>query len=308
MGRTLEITGEKSYGIEEQKRNSNNLTQENTIPWMETRRGAPRCRNPSRAVPSRAIRALRSTSRPDQHGGSFDQPPGTAQQAVGATIPKIYDPRACSLIKTSFLIVLLLISFFKFLELRDFSHFILTKKVSCCGNILWFEKRNTSEYAAGGHRPTRSDAAKHYAIRKSQSKVLLFGILQCFRQLQVIFHTVWRRRVKILILSPPIGDHWRGFNSRSNANPKLIHSLSSAELLAPIGGTLHPRRDMSVTPGKQTPVASRATHTTLHRNVSSGRLQIILYSFFFNVCHTHGFLLGHHLVGAQHGARQKYLI
>ncbi|CAB0005542.1 unnamed protein product [Nesidiocoris tenuis] len=38
--------------------------------------------------------------------------------------------------------------------------FILTKKVSCCGNILWFEKCNTSEYAAGGHRPTRSDAAK----------------------------------------------------------------------------------------------------------------------------------------------------
>ncbi|CAB0019975.1 unnamed protein product [Nesidiocoris tenuis] len=87
--------------------------------------------------------------------------------------------------------------------------------LSCCGNILWFEKCNTSEYAAGGHRPTRSDAAKHYAIRKSQSKVLLFGILHCFRQLQVICHTVWRRRVKILILSPPIGDHWRGSNSRS---------------------------------------------------------------------------------------------
>ncbi|CAA9997610.1 unnamed protein product [Nesidiocoris tenuis] len=32
--------------------------------------------------------------------------------------------------------------------------------LSCCGNILWFEKCNTSEYAAGGHRPTRSDAAK----------------------------------------------------------------------------------------------------------------------------------------------------
>ncbi|CAA9995474.1 unnamed protein product, partial [Nesidiocoris tenuis] len=90
---------------------------------------------------------------------------------------------------------------------------------SCCGNILWFEKCNTSEYAAGGHRPTRSDAAKHYAIRKSQSKVLLFGILQCFRQLQVIFHTVWRRRVKILILSPPIGDHWHGSNSRRVTAP-----------------------------------------------------------------------------------------
>ncbi|CAA9995257.1 unnamed protein product [Nesidiocoris tenuis] len=34
------------------------------------------------------------------------------------------------------------------------------EKVSCCGNILWFEKCNTSEYAAGGHRLTRSDAAK----------------------------------------------------------------------------------------------------------------------------------------------------
>ncbi|CAB0003114.1 unnamed protein product, partial [Nesidiocoris tenuis] len=33
--------------------------------------------------------------------------------------------------------------------------------LSWCGNILWFEKCNTSEYAAGGHRPTRSDAAKH---------------------------------------------------------------------------------------------------------------------------------------------------
>ncbi|CAB0020744.1 unnamed protein product, partial [Nesidiocoris tenuis] len=27
---------------------------------------------------------------------SSDKPPGTAQQAVGATIPRIYDPRACS--------------------------------------------------------------------------------------------------------------------------------------------------------------------------------------------------------------------
>ncbi|CAA9994854.1 unnamed protein product [Nesidiocoris tenuis] len=38
------------------------------------------------------------TSRPDQHGGSFDQPPGTAQQAVGAMISRIYDPRACSFV------------------------------------------------------------------------------------------------------------------------------------------------------------------------------------------------------------------
>ncbi|CAB0009826.1 unnamed protein product, partial [Nesidiocoris tenuis] len=62
---------------------------------------APRCRNPSRAVPSRAIRGPSIndiTSRPDQHGGSSEQPPGTAQQAVGATIPKIYDPRPCSFV------------------------------------------------------------------------------------------------------------------------------------------------------------------------------------------------------------------
>ncbi|CAB0018527.1 unnamed protein product [Nesidiocoris tenuis] len=39
-----------------------------------------------------------------------------------------------------------------------------------------------------------------------------------------------------------------------------------AELLAPIGGTQHPRRDMSVTSGKRTTVASWATHSTLHRH------------------------------------------
>ncbi|CAB0004079.1 unnamed protein product, partial [Nesidiocoris tenuis] len=49
---------------------------------------------------------------------------------------------------------------YDFENLRPARIFILTKKVSCCGNILWFEKCNTSEYAAGGHRPTRSDAAK----------------------------------------------------------------------------------------------------------------------------------------------------
>ncbi|CAA9997864.1 unnamed protein product [Nesidiocoris tenuis] len=62
------------------------------VVWVESRLSRhgdpPRCRNPSRAVPSRAIRALRSTSRPDQHGGSSDQPPGTDQQTVGATIPR----------------------------------------------------------------------------------------------------------------------------------------------------------------------------------------------------------------------------
>ncbi|CAB0004087.1 unnamed protein product [Nesidiocoris tenuis] len=112
---------------------------------LSRHRDAPRCRNPSRAVPSRAIRALRSTSRPDQHGGSFDQPPGTAQQAVGATISRIYDPRAS--------------------RCTDIY-------VSCCGNILWFEKCNTSEYAAGGHRPTRSDAAKQ--TRKIVSSIFFF--------------------------------------------------------------------------------------------------------------------------------------
>ncbi|CAB0018062.1 unnamed protein product, partial [Nesidiocoris tenuis] len=37
---------------------------------------------------------------------------------------------------------------------------VASRSLSCCGNILWFEKCNTSEYSAGGHRPTRSDAAK----------------------------------------------------------------------------------------------------------------------------------------------------
>ncbi|CAB0004749.1 unnamed protein product [Nesidiocoris tenuis] len=110
-----------------------NIGREPTLPpWRRAALPEP---EPGGAVPGNSSPSINDiTSRPDQHGGSFDQPPGTAQQAVGATISRIYDPRACS--------------------------FILTKKVSCCGNILWFEKCNTSEYAAGGHRPTRSDAAK----------------------------------------------------------------------------------------------------------------------------------------------------
>ncbi|CAA9997577.1 unnamed protein product [Nesidiocoris tenuis] len=40
--------------------------------------------------------------------------------------------------------------------------------LSCCGNILWFEKCNASEYAAGGHRPTRSDAAKQLLSFRTQ--------------------------------------------------------------------------------------------------------------------------------------------
>ncbi|CAB0019991.1 unnamed protein product [Nesidiocoris tenuis] len=102
-----------------------NIGREATLPpWRRAARPEPEPGGAEPGNPSPSINDV--TSRPDQHGGSSDQPPGTAQQAVGATIPKIYDPRA----------------------------------LSCCGNILWFEKCNTSEYAAGGHRPTRSDAAK----------------------------------------------------------------------------------------------------------------------------------------------------
>ncbi|CAB0006416.1 unnamed protein product, partial [Nesidiocoris tenuis] len=193
----------------------NNLTQENTIPfehwsradstnppWIRAALPEPEPGGAEPSGPSPTILALR-----------YFSPPGPAWPKIGPaarrrsascrrTIPRIHDPRA----------------------------------LSCCGNILWFEKCNTSEYAAGGHRPTRSDAAKHYAIRKSQSKVLLFGILQCFRQLQVIFHTVWRRRVKILILSPPIGDHWPGSNSRRNSPFKINKCFLRQRKVAPCVG------------------------------------------------------------------------
>ncbi|CAB0015064.1 unnamed protein product, partial [Nesidiocoris tenuis] len=109
-----------------------NIGREPTLPpWRRAALPEPEPGGAEPGNPSPSINDI--TSRPDQHGGSSDQPPGTAQQAVGATIPRIYDPRAS--------------------RCTDIY-------VSCCGNILWFEKCNTSEYAAGGHRPTRSDAAK----------------------------------------------------------------------------------------------------------------------------------------------------
>ncbi|CAB0010519.1 unnamed protein product [Nesidiocoris tenuis] len=99
-----------------------NIGREPTLPpWRRAALPEP---EPGGAEPGNSSPSINDiTSRPS---GISDQPPGTAQQAVGATNPKIYDPRG----------------------------------LSCCGNILWFEKCNTSEYAAGGHRPTRSDAAK----------------------------------------------------------------------------------------------------------------------------------------------------
>ncbi|CAB0004088.1 unnamed protein product, partial [Nesidiocoris tenuis] len=96
-------------------------TVENTIPFEHWSRADSPAMETRRAAGTRAGRCRAGRCNPSSY-----QPPGTAQQAVGTTISRIYDPRA----------------------------------LSCCGNILWFEKCNTSEYAAGGHRPTRSDAAK----------------------------------------------------------------------------------------------------------------------------------------------------
>ncbi|CAB0014987.1 unnamed protein product [Nesidiocoris tenuis] len=105
-----------------------------------------------RAAGTRAGRCRAGQSEPfDQR---YYQPPGTAQQAVGATIPSIYDPRACSFVCDQ---VPCLFS-------RECNSKHLINIMSCCGNILWFEKCNTSEYAAGGHRPTRSDAAKQLIV------------------------------------------------------------------------------------------------------------------------------------------------
>ncbi|CAB0004673.1 unnamed protein product [Nesidiocoris tenuis] len=117
-------------------------------PWRRAALPEPEPGGAEPGNPGNSINDI--TSRPDQHGGSSDQPPGTAQQAVGATIPRIYGPRACSSVCDQ---VPCLFS-------RECNSKHLINIMSCCGNILWFEKCNTSEYAAGGHRPTRSDAAK----------------------------------------------------------------------------------------------------------------------------------------------------
>ncbi|CAB0020387.1 unnamed protein product, partial [Nesidiocoris tenuis] len=63
-------------------------------PWRRAALPEPEPGGAEPGNPSPSINDI--TSRPDQHGGSSDHPPGTAQQAVGATIPRIYDPRACS--------------------------------------------------------------------------------------------------------------------------------------------------------------------------------------------------------------------
>ncbi|CAB0006194.1 unnamed protein product [Nesidiocoris tenuis] len=72
-----------------------NIGREPTLPpWRRAALPEP---EPGGAEPGNPSPSI-NDSRPDQHGGSSDQPPGTAQQAVGATIPRIYDPRACSFV------------------------------------------------------------------------------------------------------------------------------------------------------------------------------------------------------------------
>ncbi|CAB0019363.1 unnamed protein product [Nesidiocoris tenuis] len=102
------------------------LCEENTIPFEHWSRADSPAMETRRAAGTRAGRCRAGQSEP------FDQ------LAVRTSMAEVRTSRPARLRKP----------------------FILTKKVSCCGNILWFEKCNTSEYAAGGHRPTRSDAAK----------------------------------------------------------------------------------------------------------------------------------------------------
>ncbi|CAA9993717.1 unnamed protein product, partial [Nesidiocoris tenuis] len=162
--------GAKTLPLGKRKRRKtqfrSNIGREPTLPpWRRAALPEPEPGGAEPGNPSPPINDI--TSRPDQHGGSSHQPPGTAQQAVGATIPRIYDPRACS---CNFMFGypasanrLFAASVFRRLpsgSVASRSPRCTDIYVSCCGNILWFEKCNTSEYAAGGHRPTRSDAAK----------------------------------------------------------------------------------------------------------------------------------------------------
>ncbi|CAB0006868.1 unnamed protein product [Nesidiocoris tenuis] len=72
-----------------------NIGREPTLPpWRRAALAEPEPGGAEPGNPSPSINDI--PRRPDQHGGSFDQPPGTAQQAIGATISRIYDPRACS--------------------------------------------------------------------------------------------------------------------------------------------------------------------------------------------------------------------
>ncbi|CAB0010277.1 unnamed protein product [Nesidiocoris tenuis] len=128
-------------------------------PWRRAALPEPEPGGTEPGNPSPSINDI--TSRSDQHGGSFDQPPGMAQQSVGATIPRSTTRAHVRLCNFMFGYPasanrLFAASVFR----RVPSGSVASRSLSCCGNILWFEKCNTSEYAAGGHRPTRSDAAK----------------------------------------------------------------------------------------------------------------------------------------------------
>ncbi|CAA9999985.1 unnamed protein product [Nesidiocoris tenuis] len=102
-----------------------NIGREPTLPpWRRAALPEPEPGGAEPGDPSPSINDI--TSRPDQHGGSSDQPPGTAQQAVGATSES--PVRGLSLPPSSLRVGRVALAF------------ILTKKVPCCGNILWFEK------------------------------------------------------------------------------------------------------------------------------------------------------------------------
>ncbi|CAB0008310.1 unnamed protein product, partial [Nesidiocoris tenuis] len=178
---------------------------------------APRCRNPSRAVPSRAIRALQSTilptSRPDQHGGSFDQPPGTAQQAVALRFRESTTRahvRLCNFMFGYPASANRLFAASVFRRLPSAS-----RSLSCCGNILWFEKCNTSEYAAGGHRPTRSDAAKLMDNTTTIRNIFGLRIHIISTELQFMIYSIILQRFMNQIRHNPIEKRFRngGFAS-----------------------------------------------------------------------------------------------
>ncbi|CAB0000761.1 unnamed protein product, partial [Nesidiocoris tenuis] len=137
-----------------------NIGREPTLPpWRRAALPEPEPGGAEPGGPSPSINDI--TSRPDQRGRRWDQPPGIAQQAVGAQFRESTTRahvRSCNLMFGYPASANRLFAASVFRRLPSGS--VASRSLSCCGNILWFENCNTSEYAAGGHRPTRSDAAK----------------------------------------------------------------------------------------------------------------------------------------------------
>ncbi|CAB0008304.1 unnamed protein product [Nesidiocoris tenuis] len=96
---------------------------------------------------------------------------------------------------------------------------VASRSLSCCGNILWFEKCNTSEYAAGGHRPTRSDAAKRLAVsmRRWRATIVKKGSMSAARLFNVIASvSADRRAASPQITEPNVNDTFPTVGNGSN--------------------------------------------------------------------------------------------